>query len=80
MSVTPQFNTKEPVPAKPRPAPVKRKARKIQALWPVSPSEWFARLGDYTRERIGLGSREVEELARVARPLLIFRAFKVKGV
>jgi hypothetical protein len=26
----------------------------------------FARLGDYTRERLGLGAREVQELARVA--------------
>lgn len=26
----------------------------------------FARLGDYTRERLGLGAREVRELARVA--------------
>jgi hypothetical protein len=29
----------------------------------------FARLGDYTRERLGLGAREVQELARVATQL-----------
>lgn len=29
----------------------------------------FARLGDYTRERLGLGAREVQELARVTRRL-----------
>src|SRR5438105_3641049 len=29
----------------------------------------FARLGDYTRERLSLSAREVQELARVAEPL-----------